>query len=165
MTALAALLCCVVAQAAPDRGLPPHPADRVTVFLGPVPGKNGFVHPYAGSRVFRDTYDDMRAVYAEEPSLQTILRLVSRPEEADLIVEVTARITDPNTAAKTIAATLSVVGSDFTAQLDSRQRLGVVATWHAHAKSLLRQTADWITANRTALDRVRASRAARSQAP
>jgi hypothetical protein len=156
MGILGAVLLCAVVQATPPPKPQPPPVERVKVFLGQQPRKDGFV---TTNKNFQDSYRDMAEAYREDGTLQAVLKLVDDPTEADLILEITSRKHNP--WANSLTATLSVVGSDYKSDLDGK--VGVRSfTYKNLAKSLLRQTAEWVKANRVSLDKVRAARAAKS---
>ena len=131
-------------------------SEPLRLFLGPAPAAHGFVNVNAH---VGDTYYDLRQSYSKgDPSYRSGLTLVDNRDGADLILEVAFRNDPISRGKRQVRATLTVVGSPLRFDMDGRA--GVTGSdWRAQAEGLLRQTVDWVTANRPAIDAVRAARA------
>jgi hypothetical protein len=158
---LAALFLCSIVHVAPAPSTSTAPTEKFRLFLGPSPSEDGFINT---NKDFQDSYEDLAKEYESDKRFHSVMVLVTNRDEADLILEVTFRNRPAFLANAQLRATLSVVGSEFRVEMDGRtgQRN---TRWSIQAKGLLRQTVDWINANRAACDNVRASRAPKDAAP
>jgi hypothetical protein len=157
LTALV-LLGLVAVQAARQTGKPlphqPPQAEKVKLFLGPVPASSGFINNT--NRAFQDSYRDIEKAYRENEPFHNTVTLVQTATEAELVLEVTSRKENVWTG-NTLTAKLSVVGSEYATELDGSAGL-TRRGFQNMAKNLLRETVDWLKANREAFDKARAAR-------
>jgi hypothetical protein len=149
----------VQAPAKPARApsVPSGSSQALRLFLGPAPTAHGLVNVNAD---FGRTYNDLRDAYSKgDSSFRSVLALVDNRDAADLILEVTFRNDPFDIEQRQIRATLTLVGSPL--HVDMNGRAGISSSlWRPQAEGLLRQTVDWVNENRSAIDAVRASRAA-----
>lgn len=140
----------------------------VAVFLGPIPSAEGFV---ATAPRFDHSYRDLRDEFKKNRAFQQAIRLVTNPDEAELLVEVadrgltdsgvrtgTATATSGTTAVgtsipvlrKRLFARLAVKGSGYRLEIDGAAGLRRT-TFRNQAKNVLQQVVDWVKANRSKL--------------
>ena len=153
---------CAVPEPANDPAAALSVSDKVRLYLGPAPSAEGFVNV---NPEFAASYADLCAAYKKTPSFNSALAVVSNRDGADLVLELTYRGQPmfSHNALEELRATLFVAGPGTRVALNGRT--GIIkqgnsneSAWPMQAARLLKQTVDWIGANRQAIDEARASR-------
>jgi len=156
------MLLLVVIQAS---GTPEQTPARV--YWGPLPSAEGFIRT---NKEFEDSYRDIRNQHKGDRDIQQVLQLVDRWDEADVVLEIVDRgmrdtgirsgsgavigtgVVGSSTPIrqKWLLARLVVPGTDYVVELDGHAGITLV-NYRQQAQNILRQTAEWVKANRSAL--------------
>jgi hypothetical protein len=142
------------------------------MYLGPLPSKEGFI---PANKQFDESYRDIREEYQKDRGFQQALRLVDRPDDADVVLEIVdrgLRDTGIRSGSGTVIGGTTVVGSsapvrqkwlfarlvvpgtDYVIELDGHAGIKLV-NYRQQARNLLRQAVEWVKANRPALAKAR----------